>query len=276
MKNKALTIILSLALVLGLSLMLYPTFSNYWNTLRQTRAIASYYDEVKKTDPEVVKQLMEEAKEYNASLLTRDNQFGLAESQEKYESLLSVESTGMMGEVDIPAIGVVLPIYHGTSESVLRSGVGHLEWTSLPTGGESTHCVLTGHRGLPSAKLFTDLGMLKKGDIFKLNVHGETLTYEVDELWTMVEKTDASKLVIEPGEDYCTLVTCTPYGVNTHRMLIRGRRIETQKQVWVTAEAVTVEPLVVAPLLAFPILFILFILVMLEGGGRKKKSGMVK
>ena len=267
-----LTMVLTLALLLGLSLMLYPTFSNYWNTLRQTRAIASYYEVVQKADPETVKRLLEEAKAYNAALLTRTDRFIPGENNEAYEKLLSIDQSGIMGEVDIPKIGVALPVYHGTSEAVLRNGVGHLEWTSLPVGGESTHCVLTGHRGLPSAKLFTDLGMLVEGDVFMLHVNDETLTYEVDQKLTMVEKDDVSALAIKTGEDYCTLVTCTPYGVNTHRMLIRGHRVETQKQVWVTSEAVMVEPLVVAPLVAFPILLVLFVLVMLEGGGGKKRK----
>ena len=272
MKNRMLTMVLTLALLLGLSLMLYPTFSNYWNTLRQTRAIASYYEEVQKADPETVKRLLEEAKAYNAALLTRTDRFIPGENNEAYEKLLSIDQSGIMGEVDIPKIGVALPVYHGTSEAVLRNGVGHLEWTSLPVGGESTHCVLTGHRGLPSAKLFTDLGMLVEGDVFMLHVNDETLTYEVDQKLTMVEKDDVSALAIKTGADYCTLVTCTPYGVNTHRMLIRGHRVETQKQVWVTSEAVMVEPLVVAPLVAFPILLVLFVLVMLEGGGGKKRK----
>ena len=272
MKNRMLTMVLTLALLLGLSLMLYPTFSNYWNTLRQTRAIASYYEEVQKADPETVKRLLEEAKAYNAALLTRTDRFIPGENNEAYEKLLSIDQSGIMGEVDIPKIGVALPVYHGTSEAVLRNGVGHLEWTSLPVGGESTHCVLTGHRGLPSAKLFTDLGMLVEGDVFMRHVNDETLTYEVDQKLTMVEKDDVSALAIKTGADYCTLVTCTPYGVNTHRMLIRGHRVETQKQVWVTSEAVMVEPLVVAPLVAFPILLVLFVLVMLEGGGGKKRK----
>ena len=272
MKNRMLTMVLTLALLLGLSLMLYPTFSNYWNTLRQTRAIASYYEVVQKADPETVKRLLEEAKAYNAALLTRTDRFIPGENNEAYEKLLSIDQSGIMGEVDIPKIGVALPVYHGTSEAVLRNGVGHLEWTSLPVGGESTHCVLTGHRGLPSAKLFTDLGMLVEGDVFMRHVNDETLTYEVDQKLTMVEKDDVSALAIKTGADYCTLVTCTPYGVNTHRMLIRGHRVETQKQVWVTSEAVMVEPLVVAPLVAFPILLVLFVLVMLEGGGGKKRK----
>lgn len=179
-----------------------------------------------------------------------------------------------MGYIDIPIIGVTLPIYHGTSDSVLQIAVGHLDWTSLPTGGESTHTVLSGHRGLPSARLFTDLDDLIVGDTFMLRILDEVLTYEVDKI-RIVEPYVTEDLLIEEGKDYCTLVTCTPYGINTHRLLVRGHRIETAEEarvVRITADAVQIDPMVVAPIVAVPILLILLIMLLLQGSGSKKKK----
>lgn len=166
-----------------------------------------------------------------------------------------------MGYIEIPSIDCSLPIYHGTEESVLQTAIGHLEWTSLPVGGESTHCVLSGHRGLPSAKLFTNLDKLVEGDVFMLRILDEVLTYEVDQI-LIVEPQETAELQIVEGQDYCTLVTCTPYGINTHRLLVRGHRIdnmEEAKTVHVTADAVQIEPMIVAPIVAIPILLVLFI-----------------
>ena len=182
---------------------------------------------------------------------------------------------GIMGYIDIPGIDCSLPIYHGTEESVLQIAVGHLEWSSLPVGGESTHCVLSGHRGLPSAKLFTNLDKLQAGDIFLLRVLDEVLTYEVDQI-LIVEPQETGALRIEKGKDYCTLVTCTPYGINTHRLLVRGHRIdniEEAKTVRVTADAIQIEPLLVAPVVAIPILLLLMILLLLPKQPRKKHGG---
>ena len=256
-------IILILMLLLGLSLLLYPTFADYWNSLHQTRAIATYAEEVAVLDDDKYIELWEDAIAYNKTLSEKENQYYVDdESLPIYESLLNITGSGIMGSIEIPSIGCSLPIYHGVDESVLQVAVGHLEWTSLPTGGESTHCVMSGHRGLPSARLFTDLDQLQPGDTFMLHILDETLTYEVDQILIVLpHETDA--LLIEEGKDLCTLVTCTPYGVNSHRLLVRGHRVENEAQAVihrVTADALQVEPIAIAVVLFFPILILLLIL----------------
>ena len=256
----------------GLSLLLYPTVSDYWNSFHQSRAIASYAEDVAKLDTVQYDDLWKAAKKYNEALAKGDINYVLKDEQkEKYESLLNVSGTGVMGYIEIPSINCSLPIYHGTDEAALQIAVGHLEWTSLPTGGESTHCVLSGHRGLPSAKLFTDLDRLVEGDIFVLRVLDEVLTYEVDQI-LIVEPEETEDLQIEKGKDYCTLVTCTPYGINTHRLLVRGHRIENLEEsgiVRVTADAIQIQPLFVAPIVAIPMLLVLLIILLLP---KKKKD----
>ena len=268
--------LLVLILLVGLSLLLYPSVSDYWNSFHQTRAIASYAEQIANLDNDTYDQLWEDARAYNRSLLLRDNAFLLSEEQKAdYVRLLDVSGLGIMGYIEIPAIDVSLPIYHGTEESVLQIAVGHLDWTSLPVGGMSTHCVLSGHRGLPSAKLFTNLDKLAEGDVFMLRVLDEVLTYEVDQV-LIVEPHETDALHIVEGEDYCTLVTCTPYGINTHRLLVRGHRIENieeAKVVRVTADAIQIEPLLVAPIVAIPILLVLLILLMLPRQPKKKHEG---
>ena len=275
-KGNLITILLVLILLAGLSLLLYPSVSDYWNSLHQTRAIASYAENVAKLDNNQYDHLWEDARAYNQSLLERNNAYLLSEEQKaEYERLLDISGLGVMGYIEIPCIDVSLPIYHGTEESVLQIAVGHLEWTSLPVGGESTHCVLSGHRGLPSAKLFTNLDKVQAGDIFMLRVLDEVLTYEVDQI-LIVEPQETGALHIAEGEDYCTLVTCTPYGVNTHRLLVRGHRIENIKEakvVHVTADAIQIEPLLVAPIVAIPILLVLLILLLLPKQPKKKHGG---
>lgn len=262
MRKHASTMILILILVVGLSLMLYPSFSNWWNEAHQSRAIAAYSQEVSKLDENRYDELWQQAWEYNRSLVGRENAYLLDDSQKaEYERLLDVSGMGIMGYIEIPSLKVSLPIYHGTEESVLQVAVGHLEWTSLPVGGESTHCVLSGHRGLPSAKLFTDLDRLVVGDRFRLGVLDQVLTYEVDQI-LIVEPQDTEALLIGEGEDLCTLVTCTPYGINTHRLLVRGHRVETEKDaknVRVTSDAIQIEPYLVAPVVAAPILLVLLL-----------------
>ncbi len=260
-KSNLSNVLLVLILIVGLSLLLYPSVSDYWNSFHQSRAIVSYAEEVANLDNELYEEMLTEANDYNKTLLSRRNQFLLDEEQEaQYHQLLNLSGTGVMGYIEIDSIKCSLPIYHGTEESVLQIAVGHLDWTSLPTGGEGTHCVLSGHRGLPSAKLFTDLDKLIVGDTFVLRVLDEVLTYEVDQI-LIVEPQDVDALNIVEGKDYCTLVTCTPYGVNSHRLLIRGHRIETinNTTVRVTADAIQVEPLLIAPIVAMPILLILLI-----------------
>ena len=272
MRKHLSTIVLLFILLIGLSLLLYPTVSDYWNSFHQTRAIATYAENVAKLDNNQYDRLWEDARAYNRTLGLRSNPYYLSEEQKaEYERLLDVSGLGVMGYIEIPEIDVSLPIYHGTEESVLQIAVGHLEWTSLPVGGESTHCVLSGHRGLPSAKLFTNLDKLREGDTFLLRVLDEVLTYEVDQI-LIVEPQETAALQIEEGKDYCTLVTCTPYGINTHRLLVRGHRIdnmEEAKTIRVTADAVQIEPLLVAPIVAIPMLLILLVLLLLPRRRRK-------
>ena len=272
-KSNFTTVILILVMIAGLSLLLYPSVSDYWNSFHQTQAIASYAEEVSGLNEVEYDKLWAEAQEYNEKLAKQDSIFMLPEAQKKeYTKLLDISGTGIMGYIEIPSIRCSLPIYHGTEESALQIAVGHLEWSSLPVGGESTHCVLSGHRGLPSAKLFTNLDQLKEGDVFLLRVLDEVLTYEVDQI-LIVEPQETDSLTIEEGKDLCTLVTCTPYGINTHRLLVRGHRIENLEDansIYVTADAMQIEPLIVAPVLAVPVLLLLLIAVMLPGGGKAK------
>ena len=273
MKKHLSTIILILIFLVGLCLVLYPTVADYWNSLHQSRAIATYAEEVAHIDTEKYTAVWLAAVAYNQNLRKRDNIFLLSDTQKaQYDELLNIGGNGVMGYIEIPAIGVSLPVYHGTDEAVLQIAIGHLEWTSLPVGGESSHCVVSGHRGLPSAKLFTNLDQLQVGDTFLSRILDETLTYEVDQI-KIVLPNETDDLLIQGGKDLCTLVTCTPYGVNSHRMLVRGHRVENAeiaKTIRVTADAMQIEPLIVAPLVAIPMLLILLLMV-LFGGGKKKR-----
>lgn len=264
--NNITTVLLFAVLFVGISLLLYPTLSDYWNSYHQTQAIANYAEKVSDLSEEEYDKIWAAAWEYNESLSENGTSFSLSETQkEQYEQLLNVSGLGVMGYIEIPEINCSLPLYHGTEESVLQIAVGHLEWSSLPVGGSSSHCVLSGHRGLPSAKLFTDLDKLSKGDIFILRILDEVLTYEVDQI-LIVEPEEVSSLQIIEGEDLCTLVTCTPYAINTHRLLVRGHRIENLKEsqnVRITADAIQIEPLIVAPVVAAPILLILLLILLI-------------
>lgn len=275
MKKHLSTIILILIFLVGLSLVLYPTVADYWNSLHQSRAIATYAEEVANIDTDKYTALWQAAVAYNQNLRERDNIFLLSETQKvQYGELLNIGGNGVMGYIEIPSIGVSLPVYHGTDEAVLQIAIGHLEWTSLPVGGASSHCVVSGHRGLPSAKLFTNLDQLEIGDTFLFRILDETLTYEVDQILIVLpNETDA--LHIEEGKDLCTLVTCTPYGINSHRMLVRGHRVENAeiaKTIRVTADATQIEPLIVAPLVAVPMLLVLLLMVLFGGGKKKNRS----
>ena len=264
MKKRLSTVILVLVFLTGLSLLLYPTVSDYWNSFHQSRAIASYDSEVAALDNTDYETLWTAAQDYNRRLARQENP--LVQSEEdlaEYEDLLNLDGTGAMGYIEIPELKVSLPIYHGVDEGVLQVAVGHIPGTSLPTGGEGTHCVLSGHRGLPSAKLFTNLDQLCEGDTFLLRVLDETLTYEVDQI-LIVEPHEVEPLAIDPGQDYCTLVTCTPYGINTHRLLVRGHRVanaetESASDVRVTADAIQIDTTAVAPLVAVPLLLLLLL-----------------
>ncbi len=274
MKKHLSTIILILIFLIGLSLVLYPTVADYWNSLHQSRAIATYAEEVAHIDTEKYTAVWQDAVAYNQSLRQRDNIFILSDEQKaQYDDLLNIGGNGVMGYIEIPAISVSLPVYHGTDEAVLQIAIGHLEWTSLPVGGESTHSVVSGHTGLPSAKLFTNLNQLEKGDTFLFRILDETLTYEVDQI-NIVLPQETDTLHIEDGKDLCTLVTCTPYGVNSHRLLVRGHRVENAeiaKTIRVTADAMQIEPLIVAPIVAVPMLLILLMMVLFGGKGKGRR-----
>ena len=276
MKNKLTTILLILALFAGLSLLLYPTVSDYWNSLHASQAVADYAENVRNLEAEKYEQVLQDAKSYNQMLPYEQTTFALSEEEkEAYDALLDISGTGVMGYIEIPTVNISLPVYHGTEDAVLQIAVGHLEWSSLPVGGESTHCVLSGHRGLPSAKLFTYLDKLVAGDKFIMRLLDEVLTYEVDQI-LIVEPTDVSTLIIEAGKDLCTLVTCTPYGINSHRLLVRGHRIENQdeaKAIRVTSDAIQIEPLIVAPAVALPMLLVLLVILLVSGGKTKSAGG---
>ncbi len=274
-KGNILTIVLVIALIIGLILVLYPTVSNYWNSFHQTQAIASYNEAVDAMDEADYKSVWKATKKYNKYVLNKDSQWTMTdEDVDYYNSVLDIGGSGVMGVLEIPAIDVTLPIYHGVSDAVLQVAAGHLQETSLPIGGKGTHAVISGHRGLPSAKLFTDLDELVEGDIFTITVLDKVLTYEVDQI-RIVEPDDYTDLTIDPDEDYVTLMTCTPYGINTHRLLVRGHRIATSEESAAAAgEAWQVDKVLVALFLAVPVLLIIFLVVMLRPGKRKKKEGV--
>lgn len=265
-KSSFVTAILIAAFFIGALLLLYPTISDFWNSFHQSRAIASYAEQVADLDENAYDRLWEDARIYNKTLGDRMNRFVMGEEQKKaYAALLNITDNGVMGYIEIPKVRCNLPIYHGTDEAVLQVAIGHVPGSSLPVGGESTHCVLSGHRGLPSAKLFTNLDELETGDVFMLRVLDETLTYEVDQIRTVLPN-ELGDLAIVEGEDYCTLVTCTPYGINSHRLLVRGHRVENHagaSTIRVTADAMQIEPLQVAPLVAAPILVVMLIVVLI-------------
>ena len=276
MRKKLTTIILVLAFFAGLSLLLYPTVSDYWNSLHASQAVADYAENVRNLEAEKYEQVLQDARNYNQMLPYKHTTFALSEEDKgAYDTLLDISGTGVMGYIEIPTINISLPVYHGTEDAVLQIAVGHLEWSSLPVGGEDTHCVLSGHRGLPSAKLFTNLDKLVVGDKFVMRVLDEVLTYEVDQI-LIVEPTDVSTLIIEAGKDLCTLVTCTPYGINSHRLLVRGHRIENQEEaqaIRVTSDAIQIEPLIVAPAVALPMLLVLLMILLVSGGKTKSAGG---
>lgn len=272
-KSSFVTAILIAALLAGALLLLYPTVSDYWNSFHQSRAIASYAEQVADLDDTTYDQIWADARAYNETLDNSTSRFVMTEEQKKiYEALLNIADNGVMGYIEIPKIKCNLPIYHGTDEAVLQIAIGHVQGSSLPAGGESTHCVLSGHRGLPSAKLFSDLDQLTEGDVFLLRVLDETLTYEVDQIRTVLPD-ELDDLAIEEGKEYCTLVTCTPYGINSHRLLVRGHRVENQASastIRVTADAMQIEPLLIAPLVAAPMLLVLLVMVLIPHRTKKK------
>ncbi|HBN55402.1 MAG TPA: class C sortase [Lachnospiraceae bacterium] len=257
------TIILIIILLAGVGILSYPSVSDWWNSMHATQAIAGYVSAVEGMSAQEKEERLAAAHAFNESLPNGAN-FTLDDAKmEEYRSILDITGTGIMGYVQISAIGVNLPIYHTVEESVLQIAVGHIPGTSFPVGGDRVHTVLSGHRGLPSAKLFSDLDQIVEGDTFTVNVMDQTITYMVDQIRIVLpEETD--ELAIQPGEDFCTLVTCTPYGINTHRMLVRGRRIENiVGEVVVTAEAVRIPNYIVIPAVGIPILFIVLVIMLI-------------
>lgn len=271
--DRAFTLILVVAMLVGIGLLSYPTLSDYWNSFHQSRAVMSYAEHVSDMNTEEYERLLSEARVYNERFAEDGLDWHMTEEDRaEYESILNVDGNGVMGYIKIPKIDVMLPVYHGTAENVLQTSIGHLESSSLPVGGESTHCLLSGHRGLPSARLFTDLDQLREGDTFTMTVLNDTLTYEVDHIW-IVEPEDLTHLQIENGKDLCTLITCTPYGINTQRLLVRGHRIpNADGGAMVVADAIQIRPVFIAPFLAIPILVLLLIWMLISTSLSRQKA----
>ena len=277
LKKNITTIILLLVALVGAGLIAYPSFSNWWNSFHQSRAVASYMENVTNLSTEEYEKMIERAEEYNKKLAETGVMWTMTEEQEAaYSAELNISESGIMGYIDIPKVNIKLPIYHGTDEAILQVAIGHLSGTSLPVGGKGTHCVVSGHRGLPSARLFTDIDKLIEGDTWTMTVLNRTITYEVDQI-RIVEPTDLSDLQIVKNKDYCTLVTCTPYGINTHRLLVRGHRVDNaQGDANVIADAMQIETIYIAPFIAVPILVLLIILMMILTGRTKRRNRKVE
>lgn len=271
--RKKSNILLAVAVVIGLSLLLYPSFSNYWNSRHSTQAISSYVEVVQGMSDTDKEKIWAEAEAYNKDLLKNGIQYNPDSNQKKrYAKCLNVDGSGLMGYIEIAKLNVSLPLYHGTTDRVLQVAVGHLEWSSLPVGGETAHAAFSGHRGLPSAKLFTDLDQLDEGDTFTLNILDETLTYEVDQI-RIVKPDELQDLTFEEGKDYCTLVTCTPYGINTHRLLVRGHRVSNEfDATHIVSDAVMVDSVVVSAVLAVPLLIIAVVFLLRPVKRRNRNS----
>lgn len=268
------TIILVCVFVVGLAVLLYPMVSSWWNNKVTTRAIATYDSTVAEINEEDYSAYFTAAEKYNEALAAIGSAAAIASPEladENYWNTLDISGTGIMGYITIEKINVQLPIYHGTSADVLQVGAGHLEGSSLPVGGGSTHSVISAHRGLPSVTLFTNLDQIEVGDLFTITVLDQVLTYEVDQI-TIVEPDDIEGLYIEKDKDYCTLMTCTPYGVNSHRLLVRGERTENVEKalIYVTAEAYQVDTIIVASIAAVPLLLILLAWLLVSTRRRKK------
>lgn len=274
MKKHLSTVALVLILLTGLSLLLYPTVAEIWNSMNQSRAIASYMDTVSVMGSVSYEGVWSAAHEYNETLIGRGvDRFSMTDEERlEYESLLDVTDIGVIGYIEIPSLDTRMAIYHGTDKAVLQIAIGHIEGSSLPVGGKGTHCVLSGHRGLPSARLFTDIDQLTEGDTFRLYILDEVLTYQVDQIVTVLPD-DVEPLAIDPEQDLCTLVTCTPYGVNSHRLLVRGHRIDTpqeEKTIHITNGARQIERVYVALCIGLPLLMILSCVLMIVGKLRRR------
>ena len=279
MRSRKIWIVLTLGFLVGISVLLYPAFSNYWNSKTQSRTIVDYEAVLQYMEPEDYTAIFQTAYDYNDALYATAFPLTDYRNVPGYYEALKVEGTSIMGYVKIPKIGVEIPIYHGTSEDVLSRGVGHMEGSSLPVGGTNTHCIMSAHRGLPRAKLFTDLDRLELGDTFQVVVLDQILTYQVDQI-KITTPQEFKDLVIVDGMDYCTLVTCTPYGINTHRLLVRGIRVETiveKPVIYVSNDAFRIEPALVTPAVAAPMLFLFLIHLMVKyREPQKEKEGASK
>lgn len=275
LKKQLITYAMPIVFLIGFALLVYPSFSDYWNSFHQSEAIMRYAEAVADMKEEDYKRILDSARDYNT---THPINWNFTEKdREEYNKELNFNNDGIMGYIEIPKIDVKLSIFHGTDESVLQTSIGHLEGTSLPVGGIGTHSVLSGHRGLPSARLFSDLDQLREGDTFTIHVLNETLTYEVDQI-RVVLPTDLSTLVVNPEQDLVTLVTCTPYGINSHRLLVRGHRIENvDGNASVISDAVQIKAIFIAPFIAIPILLILiiYILIVTSKGYQNKYKNRV-
>ncbi len=276
MKRNKIGLLLVLMLFVGVCGLLYPSVSQYWNSKTQTRAVENYNDILASLNPEDYEELFAEAEEYNRALSELDSQLTEYRKVSGYKAALNLTGSGIMGYVSIPKLGVELPMYHGTSAEVLNIACGHLEGTSLPIGGEGSHCVLSAHRGLPHAKLFTELDKMELGDTFQLTVLDRTLTYQVDQI-KVVRPDETADIQIVEGEDHCTLLTCTPYGINSHRLLVRGTRIENAAPaLYVTSGAYKIDSLVATPVVAAPILLVLLIVLMVKYRDKGSKPLITK
>ena len=272
MKKSKVGILLVLILFAGVCIMLYPAISQYWNSKTQSRIVENYENVISSLSEEDFKKFFEEATAYNKALFELDDPLYDYKKISGYNNILNVSNVGIMGYITIEKLGVELPVYHGTSSDVLNIACGHLEGTSLPVGGQNSHCVLSAHRGLPRAKLFTDLDKMECGDTFTITVLNKTITYQVDQI-KIVNPDEVRNLTIEEGQDRCTLLTCTPYGVNTHRLLVRGTRIENAKpMIYVTSDAYKIDSIVATPIVAAPILLILLIYLLVKYRHKGSKS----
>lgn len=274
-KTRFFTWLIVLLAVAGVSVIAYPTVSDAVISRRSANAIVSYEEAINDTDDSALEEMLEAARAYNARIMLRSNPYVLDDEElEAYDKLLNISGDGLMGYVNIPSIKVNIPFYHGTNDDVLKTAVGHIEWTSLPVGGEDTHAVLSGHRGLPSAKLFSDLDKVELGDVFTVTVLGQRLSYEVDQILVLLPE-EVEELNVIPGGDYCTLLTCTPYGVNTHRLLVRGRRIENaeaEPDVAKGAQESVSMPIRIAAV-SIPLLFLFLLAMLMIYSRRLRKQG---
>ena len=271
-KKRLPDVMLGALFLVGVLILTYPIVSDYWNSIQQGRAVARYDDEVAKMTPEDFSAMWREVEAYNREIASSTAGFHLSDEQfERYNSLLNLAGAGMMGHIEIAKLGIDLPVYHTVEDPVLQTGIGHIPGSSLPAGGEDTHVLLSGHRGLPTSTLFTNLDKLGEGDLFTLHVLDRALTYQVDQI-RIVEPHEVQDLDVVDGQDYVTLITCTPYAINTHRLLVRGHRVDNIDGQYLPADAVRMDPILVSSLVAAPILIVLFVLYVTHMVRRRRRE----